>query len=89
MSAVEGDTRWLDRRSGEEGDSFRLQDSAMAGTDASASDRAFVAAAKIIRENLFQEQQNRVTRIETLAGIGVFEGSRILIREAKNKWSAP
>jgi len=55
LSAVEGDTRWLDRRSGEERDSFRLQDSAMAGTDASASGRGG-RGGRAIRENLFKEQ---------------------------------
>ena len=55
LSAVEGDTRWLDRRSGEERDSFRLQDSAMAGTDASASDRGG-RGGRAIREKTFSDR---------------------------------
>jgi hypothetical protein len=56
LSAVEGDTRWLDRRSGEERDSFRLQDSAMAGTDASASGRGGPWRPRYPRKNLFRGQ---------------------------------
>jgi hypothetical protein len=45
----------------------------MAGTDASASGRAPVAAAMIIRENLFQEEQILVTRLKLADdGCGAF-----------------
>ena len=73
LSAVEGDTRWLDRRSGEERDSFRLQDSAMAGTDASASGRGG-RGGRAIREKTFS-RTDPVTRPSRNIH-GVFKGSQ-------------
>ena len=76
LSAVEGDTRWLDRRSGEERDSFRLQDSAMAGTDASASGRGG-RGGRAIREKTFSWNRSGDEDIRNIRGFQWFTNPKI------------